>query len=171
MQISVKELYKKLRQGEVQHLVDVRSVAEFNSERFDVTSLLNHPLDKIDSLALAEDAEIYLTCRSGNRSGKAQARLQELGFSNVINVEGGFLAWRAANYPETKTTGQFPIMRQVQIVAGLLILLGSLGSVYVAPGFIWLAAFVGAGLTFAGLSGWCGMALMLGTMPWNKKSV
>jgi len=127
-------------------------------------------LDKIDSLALEKEAEIYLTCRSGNRSGKAQARLKELGFSNVINVEGGFLAWHAANYPETKTRGQFPIMRQVQIVAGSFILLGSLGSMYLTANLIWLAVFVGAGLTFAGLSGWCGMALMLGAMPWNKKS-
>ncbi len=170
MHINVNKLYQKLQAGEVQHLVDVRSGAEFHSERFDVEPLLNHPLDQIDSLALSKDAEIYLTCRSGNRSGKAQARLQQLGFKQVINVEGGYLAWSAAGLPNTKTKGQFPIMRQVQIVTGSLILLGSLGSVYVNADLIWLAAFVGAGLTFAGLSGWCGMALMVGAMPWNKQT-
>jgi len=148
--------------------VDVRSAAEFHSERFDVSPLLNHPLDRIDNLDLAKDAEIYLSCRSGNRSGQAQARLQALGFSHVINVEGGFLAWHAAGLPETKTKGQFPIMRQVQIAAGSLVLLGALGSLFLTPALIWLAVFVGAGLTFAGLSGWCGMALLLGAMPWNK---
>jgi len=171
MQTSVKELYQKLNRGVVKHLVDVRSPAEFHSERFNVQPLLNHPLDQIDSLNLPKDAEIYLTCRSGKRSGEAQARLKELGFMNVINVEGGFLAWHAAGYPETKTKGQFPIMRQVQIVAGSLVLLGALGSLLLNPALIWLAVFVGAGLTFAGLSGWCGMAMLLGVMPWNKKAV
>jgi len=174
MQISVKELYQKLNRGVVKHLVDVRSSAEFHSERFDcegfdVQPLLNHPLDQIDSLALAKDAEIYLTCRSGKRSGQAQARLKELGFSNAINVEGGFMAWHSAGYPQTKTKGQFPIMRQVQIAAGSLVLLGTLGSLFLNPDLIWLSVFVGAGLSFAGLSGWCGMALLLGAMPWNKK--
>jgi len=169
MQISVKELYQKLNRGVVKYLVDVRSSAEFHSERFDCKPLLNHPLDQIDSLNLPKDAEIYLSCRSGNRSGKAQARLKELGFTNTINVEGGFLAWHAAGFPETKTKGQFPIMRQVQIAAGSLILFGALGSLFITADLIWLAVFVGAGLTFAGLSGWCGMALLLGAMPWNKQ--
>jgi len=169
MQINIQNFYKKLQNGQIEHWVDVRSVAEFHSERADCEITLNHPLDKIESLSLEKNAEIYVSCRSGARSAQAQKKLQALGFKNVINVEGGFLAWQAAHYPITKTKGQFPIMRQVQIVAGSLILLGSLGSMFITSELIWLAVFVGAGLTFAGLSGWCGMALLLGAMPWNKK--
>ncbi|MDQ6988832.1 MAG: rhodanese-like domain-containing protein [Mariprofundaceae bacterium] len=169
MMINVHDFYQKVQKGEFEHWLDVRSAAEFHSERADCTLTKNHPLDKLDSLDLAKDAEIYVSCRTGARSAKAQKRLQELGFSHVINIEGGYLAWQAAGLPTTKTKGQFPIMRQVQMVAGALILLGSLGSLYITPDLIWLAAFVGAGLTFAGASGWCGMALMLGAMPWNKK--
>lgn len=170
MNITTAEFNKKVQKGEFDHWVDVRSNAEFHSERADCVEIKNHPLSDIDSLNLPKDAEIYVSCRSGARSAKAQKRLVELGFTNVINIEGGYMAWHAAGLPTTKTDGQFPIMRQVQIVAGSLILLGSLGSLYLTPDLIWLAVFVGAGLTFAGLSGWCGMALMLGVMPWNKKA-
>ena len=40
----------------------------------------------------------------------------------------------------------------------------------VAPGFFALSAFVGAGLMFAGVTGWCGMAHLLRVMPWNRRS-
>nr|WP_249110270.1 YgaP-like transmembrane domain [Neokomagataea anthophila] len=60
-------------------------------------------------------------------------------------------------------------MRQVQIVAGSLILIGVLLGLFVAPGFFGLSAFVGTGLIFAGMTGWCGMANVLGAMPWNRR--
>jgi rhodanese-related sulfurtransferase len=49
-----------------------------------------------------------------------------------------------------------------------LVLLGVLLSQSVAPGWIWLSGFVGAGLIFAGISGFCGMARLLSVMPWNR---
>ena len=61
-------------------------------------------------------------------------------------------------------------MRQVQIAAGILILVG------IVLGFVWspvlfgLSAFVGAGLVVAGTTGWCGMALMLRSLPWNRRA-
>jgi hypothetical protein len=62
-------------------------------------------------------------------------------------------------------------MRQVQIAAGLLILTGLLLAWLVAPAFVALTAFVGLGLTFAGLSGFCGMARLLALMPWNRRAL
>ncbi len=168
MNISVTQLNQKLKKDEITHLVDVRTAAEFHSERFDVQPLINHPLDKIGALDLPKDAEIYLTCRTGNRSGKALARLQELGYTNLVNIEGGFLAWQAAKLPVTKTENVFPILRQVQIAAGVLVMLGALGSLYITHSLIWLSVFVGAGLAFSGLTGTCGMAICLARMPWNK---
>jgi rhodanese-related sulfurtransferase len=60
------------------------------------------------------------------------------------------------------------IMRQVQIAAGSLVLIGVLLGFFVAPAWFGLAGFVGAGLTFAGLSGFCGMARLLMFAPWNR---
>ncbi|MFN7630579.1 MAG: DUF2892 domain-containing protein [Cyanobacteriota bacterium] len=59
-------------------------------------------------------------------------------------------------------------MRQVQIAAGSLMLLGLILSTTLAPAWILLSWFVGAGLVLAGLSGFCGMARLLALMPWNK---
>ena len=62
-----------------------------------------------------------------------------------------------------------PLMRQVQIAAGVLILLGVALGYTVNSGFFLLSAFVGAGLAFAGITGFCGMARLLALMPWNRR--
>ena len=60
-------------------------------------------------------------------------------------------------------------MRQVQIVAGSLILLGAALGFTLTPAFYGLSAFIGAGLLFAGVSGFCGMARLLALMPCNRR--
>ena len=56
----------------------------------------------------------------------------------------------------------------MRIAAGLLVLLGALLGWLVHPVFVGLAAFVGAGLVFAGITDTCGMGLLLARMPWNQ---
>jgi hypothetical protein len=63
------------------------------------------------------------------------------------------------------------MQRQVQIVAGSLVLAGLLLALLISPWFAAVSAFIGAGLVFAGASGWCGMAHLLGAMPWNRPAV
>ena len=63
---------------------------------------------------------------------------------------------------------QFPLFRQIQIGAGALVLLGLLGGLVWSP-MAWLSAFVGAGLVFAGVTGFCGLGLLLARMPWNRR--
>jgi rhodanese-related sulfurtransferase len=58
--------------------------------------------------------------------------------------------------------------RQVRIAAGALVLLGVLLAYFVNPVSMGLSAFVGAGLIFAGITGWCGMGLPLAKFPWNR---
>jgi rhodanese-related sulfurtransferase len=113
---------------------------------------------------------IYVMCRTGRRSGEAQKKLNALGFTNVINVAGGFEAWKKEDLPfEKDENAPWALERQVRFVAGLLVLTGVLLSVFVHPYFVWLAGFVGAGLIFAGATDWCGMGLLLAKMPWNRK--
>jgi rhodanese-related sulfurtransferase len=84
-------------------------------------------------------------------------------------VEGGIEAWKKAGLPIAKDRSQpIEIQRQVQIAAGSLVLLGVVLGLAVSPAFYAVSAFVGAGLTFAGFSGWCGMATLLARMPWNR---
>jgi hypothetical protein len=77
--------------------------------------------------------------------------------------------WKAAGYAtRVDRTKPIELQRQVQIAAGTLVLLGLLLAWLAAPQFILLSAFVGGGLVFAGVSGWCGMAQLLGALPWNR---
>lgn len=84
-------------------------------------------------------------------------------------LAGGIDGWRAAGLP-TQVNARAPLelMRQVQLAAGGLVLLSVLLAVFVAPAFVGLAGFVGAGLVLAGATGFCGMAHLLARMPWNR---
>jgi hypothetical protein len=60
--------------------------------------------------------------------------------------------------------------RQVQIAVGGLIVAGVLLATFVDRAFIIAPALFGAGLVFAGATGWCGMAHLLALAPWNRRS-
>jgi rhodanese-related sulfurtransferase len=86
-------------------------------------------------------------------------------------VQGGISAWGNAGLPVEKVRGApLEMQRQVMIAAGMLVLVGTLLSIFAAPMWIGLAIFVGAGLTFAGITGFCGMAHLLALMPWNRRA-
>ena len=117
---------------------------------------------------------IIFTCLSGLTTSNRAAQIQECASSceNIYLLDGGTNAWEQAGLPiEKATTGcSLDIMRQVQIAAGSLILLGALLGWLVSPYFFLICAFVGAGLLFAGITGFCGMVHLLNKMPWNKIS-
>jgi hypothetical protein len=56
----------------------------------------------------------------------------------------------------------------VQIGAGSIVFLGTMLGLFVSPWFFAIPAFVGTGLTVAGLTGFCGMARILKKAPWNR---
>jgi phage shock protein E len=70
--------------------IDVRSAEEYNSEH--VSAAVNIPYteisERIGEAAMDKDALIYVYCRSGRRSGIAQATLEEAGYANVVNLGG-----------------------------------------------------------------------------------
>ena len=81
----------------------------------------------------------------------------------------GFNGWRDAGLAVNENAkAPISIMRQVQITAGSLVLLGLVLAVLINPWFAALSAFVGAGLTQAGITGTCAMASLLKHMPWNR---
>ncbi len=63
------------------------------------------------------------------------------------------------------------LQRQVQITAGSMVLIGVILGFAVSPWFFLLSGFVGAGLTFSGVSGTCAMASLLAAMPWNRRAL
>lgn len=111
---------------------------------------------------------VYVHCRSGNRGKQAIEKLQAAGVTaELVNVEGGITAWDEAGHPTRSLTSRMPLMRQVLLAAGLLILTGFIGSYVIHEYFMYIMPAVGLGLTFSGVTGWCGMAMLLSKMPWN----
>ncbi len=77
------------------------------------------------------------------------------------------LAWQATNAPVVQGRPRWDLERQVRLVAGSIVLAAVVGSVFV-PGLKWVAAFIGAGLTFAALTNTCAMGMLLGKLPYNR---
>ena len=77
------------------------------------------------------------------------------------------MAWQAANAPIRQGAPRWDLERQVRLVAGSIVLVSVLGSVFV-PQLKWVAGFIGAGLTFAAVSNTCAMGMMLGKLPYNR---
>ena len=152
-------------------IIDVREEDEFSKEH--IPASLNIPLSRFSReapslLAHFAGKDILLMCRSGKRA--QLARQEVAGLTNVSVFEGGILEWKKSNPVVTQgSTQRLPIMRQVQLCAGTLVLAGVLLAYFVDPNFIFMSAIIGAGLIFAGISGFCGMALLLAKMPWNKR--
>lgn len=97
-------------------------------------------------------------------------RLQQLGYPDIQILAGGLQAWMAAGQAVERGAGRvWSLERHVGGVAGVLVLLGVLLAWLVHPGFVALAAFVGAGLVFTTVTNSCGMGMVLARMPWNQR--
>jgi len=150
-------------------LVDIREADEF--ARSHITGAQSQPLSTWEKahLSVDPDADVIFTCRSGMRTTGACDRLAARIRGDAFVLNGGLDAWAKAGLPvETDVDAPIEIMRQVQIAAGSLVLIGVILGFLVTPVWFVLAGFVGAGLTFAGVSGFCGMARLLMLAPWNR---
>lgn len=151
------------------HLVDVRTPAEYRSLHAEGATLV--PLDAFDTAALVgavpAGRTLHLLCKSGTRARMAAQKLDAAGCACVV-VEGGTDAWAAAGLPVVRGKAAMSLERQVRIVAGLLVLTGVVLGFTVHPYWFGLSGFIGAGLTFAGLTDICPMAMFIARCPWNR---
>ncbi|MEO7100825.1 MAG: rhodanese-like domain-containing protein [Luteolibacter sp.] len=171
MNIQAKQLDVDLRSGKRIALFDVRTPAEYGEIHIGGSRLM--PLDRLDPEAVKAAAEQFeqcvLICGSGKRAEQACQKLAAAGSDKLLVLEGGVTAWDAAGLPVNRGRKAISLERQVRIAAGLLVLVGVVLGTWVHPGFYGISAFVGAGLTFAGITDWCGMAMILAKMPWNQR--
>lgn len=150
-------------------LIDVREPDEYIREHIPQAHLV--PLSGFfpDDFPNDRGKVAIFHCRSGARTEAAASQILATGFNEVYQLKGGLKAWRCAGLPVNENRkAPISIMRQVQITAGGLVVLGALLAVLVSGWFLALSAFVGAGLMFAGISGLCPMANVLSRMPWNR---
>ncbi|MGO8748097.1 MAG: rhodanese-like domain-containing protein [Thermoguttaceae bacterium] len=169
--VSPNELERLCKEGKKIDLIDVRTPVEFREVHVEIAR--NVPLDQIDVAALMQarngtSEPLYIVCHSGSRGRQACEKFITAGFSNVVNIEGGTKACVEAGLPVVRGKKAVSLERQVRIAAGSLVLLGAILGWLVNPAFIGLAAFVGAGLVFSGITNTCGMAMLIARMPWNQ---
>lgn len=148
-------------------LIDVREPGEYKDTA--IPEAENIPVGEIANAVdrLKGYGTVYVNCGSGVRSKKACEILEAQGV-HVVNLEGGLTAWQHSGLAVRGKGNRLPIIRQVMLTAGLLVL-GGLGLAYfVHPYWLALPVVVGAGLTFSGATGYCLMAYLLEMMPWNK---
>jgi len=170
--ISPEALHRLSEAGRPIELIDVRTPAEHRAVHAKGARCV--PLDVLDPKAIVaertggKDDPVYMLCRSGARARQACERLIHAGFSNVVLVEGGTLAWERAGLPVTRGVKTISLPCQVQIVAGSLIVLGVALGAFAHPAVLAVPAVVGAGLIYTGVTDDCVMARLLGRLPWNR---
>jgi rhodanese-related sulfurtransferase len=171
--ISVQDAYKELVKGDNAIVVDVRTPSEHRSIHIENSKLI--PLEKFKSINFKDefrdsfsDKQVYINCATGMRSKKACQELLNLGFTNFFLIEGGINAWEKAGLPVKKGRQSISIQRQIQIVVGSAVLLGTGLGLTISPYFYSISVFFGGGLLFAGLSNTCMLAILLTKMPWNR---
>ena len=153
-------------------LIDVREADEFKSEH--IACATSVPLSRFKEtlplMHIPNNRKIIFQCMQGKRGEQACSLLPLDGKENEIyNIDGGIESWKTAGLPTIiDKAAKISIFRQVQITVGALVALSVLGGFAVYPSLFAFAAVLGAALAFAGITGWCGLALLLAKAPWNK---
>ncbi|RAN98409.1 putative adenylyltransferase/sulfurtransferase M oeZ [Micromonospora saelicesensis] len=157
--------------GHAPRLLDVRTPAEFETSH--IPGSYNVPLDLLkehrEELRRHLDEDVVLICRSGARATQAEQTLAGVGLPNLKVLDGGILAWQAANGPIRQGAPRWDLERQVRLVAGSIVLVSVLGSVFV-PQLKWVAGLIGVGLTVAAVTNTCAMGMVLGRLPYNRST-
>lgn len=149
-------------------LVDVREPDEHAHESIPGSRLA--PLSGLNVASLPRTGgHLVFHCRSGRRSAEAAVRAAAALGCEVCSLTGGIQAWKEAGFRTNRQRGAaIPIMRQVQLIVGSVVVIGTALGAFVSPWFLLLSGMMGAGLVFAGATGTCGMAVALAVMPWNR---
>jgi len=149
-------------------LIDVRSPSEYATGH--IPGAVNMPMEQVQSRLpdLEDEDAIVLVCQSGQRARMVAGLLKPCGKELSI-LEGGTAAWIKAGLPVVATSvTRWSLERQVRLAAGLLVLTGVILALTTSLYWIYLAAFIGSGLTFSSVSGLCPMGSLLELMPWNR---
>jgi rhodanese-related sulfurtransferase len=155
--ISPKGLQQLIREGGNVEIIDVRSAAEYQLAHVKLARLV--PFETLDtkkimlSRTCAQDVPICFICHNGKWGKLACERFQAAGYSNVLFIEGGIIAWMEARLPVLKGEVAMSPERKARITAGVLSLFGTLVGAFVNPAFLAIPALVGLSLVLAGMRG------------------
>jgi rhodanese-related sulfurtransferase len=169
--IAPEELARQLGAADGVRVLDVRTPAEFESAHIEGSYHL--PLDLLPAYAgaLSEGgAPLVLVCSAGTRAREADRVLRAAGRQGTHVLAGGLTAWERADLPVVRGRERWAMERQVRGVAGSIVLAGALGGLFVWRPLTAVAAAIGGGLVFSALTNTCGLAKVLGRLPYNQGS-
>lgn len=168
--VEVSDVETLLHDGNAVKVIDVRTPAEYQSMH--IPGSYNVPLDQLSEhkteLANAIQVPVILVCRSGARAEQAAKVLDTTSLEQFHVLQGGINAWQQAQKPVNRGKQIWSMERQVRGVAGSLVLLSVLGSLFIWKPLALLAGFVGGGLAYSALTDTCGMAMLLSKIPYNR---
>lgn len=100
--LDAKSFSEKIHNKEEVQLVDVRTPEEFKEQHIDNATNVNWNDANFEQQVsnLDKSKPVYVYCKSGGRSAKATAKLSEMGFTNVYELDGGILSWNEAKMPK-----------------------------------------------------------------------
>lgn len=151
-------------------LLDVRTPGEFESAH--IEGAWNVPLDLLEEhsaeLQAGTSDPLVLICQSGGRARKAEEALRAGGMDRLHVLEGGVNGWLASGLPVRRGATRVSLERQVRMVAGGLVALGSLVALVAWPPAMVLPLLVGSGLVFAGATDTCMMGMLLSRLRYNR---
>lgn len=164
------ELQKLIEQGNVD-LLDVRTEMEYRSGH--IAGAKHIPVDELEKMksytAPEAGRRLCIICQSGKRAERARQHLESACGITACVLEHGMNAWEQAGLPVEKNAGaSLPLIRQVQIIVGVVNLVALALGYWISPLWLIVPAFTSCGLLFAGVTGICGLALVLTRMPWNR---
>jgi len=169
--VDAKTLKQWLERGEAV-LVDVREPAEHKAQCIKGAKLLPLAHVRVSSMPERTGKKLVIHCLKGGRGAQAcEKLLAEDPSLEIYNLDGGLSAWDAAGFP-IEGPGSFflSLDRQVQLTIGVCLLTANALTYFVDPAFLLITVFIGAGLTVAGLTGFCGLARLVARLPWNQRT-
>ncbi len=151
-------------------LIDVREPAEYEANNIKGSQLISLANVSLKNLPEIGNKKLVLHCQGGKRSfNGCQKLISENEDLEIYNLEGGISAWIQQGYNFQSSKKFFlPIDRQVQVIIGSATFLTTIAGYFISNKFFIIPMVLGAGLIFAGLSGYCGLAILVAKMPWNK---
>jgi rhodanese-related sulfurtransferase len=170
--VNAQQANDLLQSDRAMKIIDVRTPAEF--ETVHIPGSYNMPLDQLPEhqheLGRTVQDPIILVCRSGQRAEQALRLLQQTNLPQLHVLVGGITAWEQQGFPVKRGKQRWSMERQVRGLAGSIVLLGTLGGLFVWKPLLYLAAAIGAGLTYSALTDTCGMAILLSKLPYNRSA-
>jgi rhodanese-related sulfurtransferase len=169
VEIDSEELQRLLARRSDVALIDVRSPGEHSAVHIPASH--NLPLEHLQTrhpdLAPHLHGPVVMVCAQGLRARQAANLLRDDGVSDIRILDGGINSWIAGGGDVRRGRGHWAMDRQVRLAAGTMILSGMAASI-AKPAARWLAAGVGAGLTYSAVTNSCAMAAVLGRLPYNR---